>query len=540
MKGIYYQAEVDGEEITWVVPHKFAQNFPGEVDFKVMITFIQFYECFLGFMFYKLYHQLGLKYPPTLDVEKDEKGAFLGSLKVEHLESVAREETDVQTVQVIDTAETGDAGLKSGLKPGLKASTKQKGKKKIDAKTSLILKNITKKAQIIARSEVQEDATELNRSGELASDGEEVEEEEEEVEDGDAEGEGEGGVFDADEMKQKIMEQEKKTRVFRSLLKGFVFLISLEVPFEPLEFCINAFGGKVLNSTLEMNATLSLEALRSVTHVVTDREYKKSRNQVIKKLVQLQSCEFIQPQWVFDSINARIVLPIAKYTADCEELPPHLSPFVDDNEEGYIPSYRDELENLKAASARLNDEEYASLGLLNNVEDDKAGKQPGEQSGSSDDEGDSEGATDSEADVEAERVEDSESVDEASEEEGQEEEKTSGPESSEPQFLPSKAFKGRKEGFVFKMGSQGLGYYFDKHHDKPIEFKTQRRISNRQRRKQEKNSMKDMGKIVMKKGAKRLYNRMQHGIKKKQNKVDALKRKRELLEKKSKKTKVKK
>jgi pescadillo protein len=120
------------------------------------------------------------------------------------------------------------------------------------------------------------------------------------------------------------------------VFKTYKFFVSRECQFLPLALVIRSGGGKVFWSDDEHKSTMEAEG---ITHVVIDRPGDIQR---------LPNREYIQPQWVFDSFNEGILLPVTEYALGVE-LPPHLSPFAPaEGEDEYIPKRRQVLNALIA------------------------------------------------------------------------------------------------------------------------------------------------------------------------------------------------
>lgn len=64
IKGIYLNTEIMGVDCTWLVPYAQPQKLPFEVDYEVMLTFLEVYTTLMKFVNLKLYKDIGLEYPP--------------------------------------------------------------------------------------------------------------------------------------------------------------------------------------------------------------------------------------------------------------------------------------------------------------------------------------------------------------------------------------------------------------------------------------------------------------------------------------------
>ncbi|OMO69358.1 hypothetical protein COLO4_29105 [Corchorus olitorius] len=272
VKGIYYQAEVEGQKITWLAPHARQQVLTDDVDFNVMLTFLEFYEALFGFVNFQLYHSINVKYPPILDPRLEALAADLYALS-RYFDANYR--ASVQEPQVAGSSRSVQEQEESDLR--------------------------------LAQLQHQLPANEPGALMHL-------------VQNADSE-----------------IEEDEATRECKNLFQNKKFFLSREVPRESLLFVIPAFGGIV---SWEGEGAPFAEADDSITHQIVDRPTQGH--------VYL-SREYIQPQWIYDCVNARIILPTEPYLVG-RDPPPHLSPFVDDEAEGYVPDYAKTIRQLQAAA----------------------------------------------------------------------------------------------------------------------------------------------------------------------------------------------
>ena len=305
IKGIYYQASIQGEDVLWLVPYKFNQRVVGDVDFRIMGTFVEFYMTLLGFVNYRLYTAVGLKYPPKFDQLKDDQGAELAAFSLEGVNMAAGDEAQAVT-----------NGEEHGPDP------------KVQAEVNKLVRQL--------RDEVEEGPAE----GAEGADADETEAT-------DAIDKFEPVAPGGDVLPQPAYSGSDPAQLFSK----FTFFLSREAPRQSLEFLLRAFGCKRIgwDTVLGEGAFTTDEADPSITHQIVDRPVVQAAagdagdgedNQTAQKLgpnARYPGRVYVQPQWVWDSINDEELKSPEAY-APGAALPPHLSPFVKPTQGQYDPT----------------------------------------------------------------------------------------------------------------------------------------------------------------------------------------------------------
>ena len=306
IKGIYYQATIQGQDIMWVVPYKFVQRVTQDVDYRIMGTFVELYCTLLGFINYRLYTSIGLVYPPKFDTASDERGAELAAFSLEgrQLAGSLDQEEEQKTITE-GLAQNGN--------------------------TEVVQAQIDKIAHDVpADEDPQQDEQQDEQPGTDTID-----------------------TFtpaapQGDTLPQPDLTSDDAARLF----SNFTFFISREAPRHPIEFLLRAFGCKRVgwDKVLGDGAFTHDETDARITHQIVDRpapaqplltiqgqEAPQDQNrQVVKPGFIMPGRVYVQPQWVWDCVNDGKLLPTNTY-APGETLPPHLSPWVKPTSGQYDP-----------------------------------------------------------------------------------------------------------------------------------------------------------------------------------------------------------
>ncbi|EFZ03693.1 pescadillo [Metarhizium robertsii ARSEF 23] len=305
IKGIYYQANIQGEDILWLVPYKFNQRIVGDVDFRIMGTFVEFYMTLLSFVNFRLYTSIGIKYPPKFDAVKDENAAELGAFTLEGKALVGAEE------------------------PKKLEDASHKPDPKTQAAVNKVLKTLQNGDATDGTEETENGATETEEANASAIDK--------------FEPAAPGGDV--------LMQPSANGNDHKTLFFNFTFYLSRETPRQSLEFILKAFGCKRVgwDPVLGGGAFTTDELDPNITHQIVDRppiqaameeDGDAEDNQTSQKLAanrRVPGRTYVQPQWVWDCIND-VELKEPHLYGPGASLPPHLSPFVKSVQGSYDPT----------------------------------------------------------------------------------------------------------------------------------------------------------------------------------------------------------
>merc|ERR1712071_436367 len=169
---------------------------------------------------------------------------------------------------------------------------------------------------------------------------------------------------------EEAKKEAKAVQQLQCLFKGLKFFISREVPRESVVIVVRSCEGEVSwDSSLFPGANYD-ETDESITHQIVDRP-------MVEK--QYLSRYYIQPQWIYDCVNFRKLLPVEDYFIGAN-LPPHISPFVTERFGDYIPPEKQMLLAQERGEALTDKEEDEEEEVEESSDDDSEAENPKSES----------------------------------------------------------------------------------------------------------------------------------------------------------------
>ena len=249
-----------------------------------MLTFLELYQTLLGFVFFKLYTDAGLVYPPPLDADKDASAAGVGAF----------------SLQQVKTGPNVEEAKENG-------NNTKKVQSKVVRQT---IKDIASRVAEVA----EDDLPTVEEDGGAVVDDEFVPQ---------------PSKTNPDEASSlttlrtlSTLPQSTAARLFTP----YTFFISRETSRQLFEFLIRSFGGRVGWPATSGSGSPFSESDESITHVIIDRPLPNGTTESAQMKEWRQKRKYVQPQWIVDCINAGKILSEEQYMQG-QTLPPHLSPF---------------------------------------------------------------------------------------------------------------------------------------------------------------------------------------------------------------------
>jgi pescadillo protein len=283
-----------------------------------MLTFVELYQTLLGFVFFKLYSDVSLIYPPPLNLDKDEAGAGVGAFTLEDV-----------------VAEQESAAVASTIK-----------KVEVDGKM-VTNKDVKRAIMDIAAAPLPPQSTipaSANTADTTASNVDIL------PDDFIVQPSKSAGSEGAPLLTMRdisVLPSATSPLLFSSL----TIFLARETPRPLLEFVIRAYGGRVGWPATVGAGSPFTEDDPTITHIIVDRPLADGQT------IHVGRRKYVQPQWVIDSVNAGRVLVEDVY-AQGKTLPPHLSPFGEGSGT-YVPEADGEgvVEGAEAVESESEDDE---------------------------------------------------------------------------------------------------------------------------------------------------------------------------------------
>lgn len=252
-----------------------------------MLTFLELYQTMLGFVFFKLYSDAGLVYPPPLDADKEASAAGVGAFTIQ------------QATSGPATEERNNAKPKKAQSKVIRQTIKDITMGTTDNSAALEeLPTVDEESGVVVDDDfvAQPSKSNLEDSSSLIT--------------------------------LRTLSTLPETTATK-LFSPYTFFISRESSRQLFEFIIRSFGGSVGWPATSGSGSPFEEADESITHVIIDRPLLSAANESAQVREWRRKRKYVQPQWIVDCINAGKILSEERYMQG-QTLPPHLSPFGED------------------------------------------------------------------------------------------------------------------------------------------------------------------------------------------------------------------